>query len=279
MLEVVFSQSFYGCMRYAAFAKSEDICCLPLSLSVGDIQAGNTKDFIEIGRKQAFQQLLFSIPEEEQKRELQDLLFQTRKNLDLLVAEIRAGKPVRIWSSHNPDEACGLAYLIGLLFQPELDKAEINIVTLPQIDLQENGTAIQYVGWGEVRPNDIERLATTHTRLLTFAEKRMFANIWKHLQVENAPLRTVISGRIASVPETFYDSLIMQRLKYLPEKFMEAELVGDVLGHYPFGFGDGWIALRIEKILVDTGLLIPITKPKQGDGIYRHIVKKCLNNT
>lgn len=109
MLEVVFSQSFYGCMQYAAFAKSKDICCLPLSLSVGDIQAGNTKDFIEIGRKQAFQQLLFSIPEEEQKRELQDLLFQTRKNLDLFVAEIRAGRPVRIWSSHNPDEACGLA--------------------------------------------------------------------------------------------------------------------------------------------------------------------------
>ena len=74
MLEVVFSQSFYGYMLYAAFAKSEDISCLPLSLSVGDIQARNTKDFIEIGRNQAFQQLLFSIQEEEQKRELQDLL-------------------------------------------------------------------------------------------------------------------------------------------------------------------------------------------------------------
>ena len=79
------------------------------------------------------------------------------------------------------------------------------------------------------------------------------------------------------MPETFYDSLIMQRLKYLPEEFMEAELVGDVLGHYPFGFGDGWIALRIEKILIDTGLLTPVTEPKLGDSIYRRTVKKCSN--
>ena len=278
MLEVLFSQSFNGCMRYASYARQEDICCLPLCLSVGDIRPGSTEDLIGSGREQAFSQLLFSAPEIERERYLQDSLTQSRTSLAALVERIRAGKPVRVWSSDNPDEACGLAWLIELFSRLGLEKTEVSLVALPCFDLGKNGVVIQYNGWGQVEPEDIERMAMIYTRSLPLGEKRALAMLWKQLQAENAPLRAVVSGRIASVPETFYDSLIMQELERQPEEFAEAQLIGTVLGRYPLGFGDGWIALRIEKILVAPGLLVPITKPKPGDSIYRRIVRKQANN-
>lgn len=277
MLEVVFTQSFNSSMQYAAYAKHDEICCLPLALSIGDIRFDDTDNLIKLGREQAFDQLLFSSPKVNRKQDLQDLLLQNRVNFKVLLEGVRAGKSVRVWSSNNPDEACGIAWLMELFFQLKLDKTTVNFVFLPHFDLRKNSTAIQYNGWGEVAPQDIERMATAYTRTLTFAEKVAFAMVWRRLQAENAPLRAVVNGRIVSVPEAFYDSLIMQEFEHLPEEFVEAELVGNVLGHYPFGFGDSWVALRIEKMLIAPGLLIPITEPKPSDSIYRRIVKKHSN--
>lgn len=48
MLEVVFTQSFNSSMQYAAYAKHDEICCLPLALSIGDIGFDDTDNLIKL---------------------------------------------------------------------------------------------------------------------------------------------------------------------------------------------------------------------------------------
>ena len=54
----------------------------------------------------------------------------------------------------------------------------------------------------------------------------------------------MINGKVLSVPEDFYDSLIWKWLKDVPVK--EAGLIGNIIGHSQLGVGDWWYARRIE---------------------------------
>ena len=72
----------------------------------------------------------------------------------------------------------------------------------------------------------------------------MYAMLWSGLIEENSPLRAVISGKVFSVPEDFYDFLIWRWLGDAPVR--EARLIGNILGHTQLGVGDWWYAERIE---------------------------------
>ena len=67
-----------------------------------------------------------------------------------------------------------------------------------------------------------EKLPTNYLRSL--------ANRWRELQQENSPLRAVINGKLVSVSETLYDTLILRELDTLDDEFRESVLVGQVLG-------------------------------------------------
>lgn len=103
---------------------------------------------------------------------------------------------------------------------------------------------------------------------------RSLANRWKELQQENATLRAALNGQLVSVPESLYDSFILSELEKQENEFKEAQLVGQVLGKYQLGIGDGWIALRIEQFIRD-GLLIPITAPEPDAPIYHRTLQKA----
>lgn len=50
-------------------------------------------------------------------------------------------------------------------------------------------------------------------------------------------------------PDTFYDAFILRELEAQEDEFMEAMLIGKVLGKYSLGISDGLIALRIEQFI------------------------------
>ena len=64
---------------------------------------------------------------------------------------------------------------------------------------------------------------------------------------DNSPFRTVVNGKVLSVPEDFYDFLIFRRLTDKPIK--EARLLGDILGHSQISVGDWWYAKRINHYI------------------------------
>lgn len=152
---------------------------------------------------------------------------------------LEADEKIRIWYSDAPYSRCGFYSLCRLL---EKCDNEISAVKLPEYVVRENSIAA-YKNWGEVAAEEFAAFLPYERRFLK-EEVRMYAMLWSGLVEENSPLRAVVSGRVLSVPENFYDFLIFDRLGGKPVK--EARLIGDILGNSQLSVGDWWYAKRIE---------------------------------
>lgn len=175
------------------------------------------------------------------------------------------GEELRIWYSAGPDDACGLCWLLAKLNELA-HHGPVQLIKLPVWEYGEGETMMAYTGWGEIGPGEWGRylpLAQTAKPALLQA----CAGRWKELQRENAPLRVCLNGGLQSMPENFYDSFLLRELERLPEEFLEASLVGNVLGRYQLGVGDSWLALRIEAFCRQ-GLLEVV---QDGPGIRRRL--------
>ena len=138
------------------------------------------------------------------------------------------------------------------------ENLDVTVVRLPEFQERPDGTAVQYAGWGEVEPYQFGRMAGTGERLPVSAG-RMMADRWKQLQRENAPLRAVLNGRLVSAPESLYDPYILREIDAQDQEFRGADVVGNVIGKYQLGIGDGWIVRRMEQF-IRSGILEPVTQ-------------------
>lgn len=196
-----------------------------------------------------------------------------QKNVSVLLERAGKGEPVRVWSSNNPDDACGLYWLMEQLRPIGFEKLDITLVRLPEFQERPDGTVVQYAGWGEVEPYQFGRMALLGEKLPVNA-MRMMADRWKQLQQENAPLRAVLNGRLVSTPEALYDPYILREIALQDREFKGAMVVGNVLGKYQLGIGDGWVARRMEQFIRD-GLIEPVTPAEKDSPSYRRIFRKC----
>ena len=243
-----------------------DIINLPLDLSVGDIG----EEGIGPGREAAIRKMMSIFPEGEEVAE--EMIRNARRDLSRLLERVKNGEPMRIWSSSHPDEMCGLYWMAEQLRPVGFDKLKLTLVRLPAFEERPGGVVVQYVGWGEVGPDGMRRLASEGRRLPTNWTRAM-ANQWKSLMEENAPLRAVVNGQLVSAPETLYDHLILGRIAAEKDEFMEASVVGTVLGRHHLGIRDAWVALRIEEFIRE-GMLTPVTAPAPGDPLYHRLLRK-----
>ncbi len=244
-----------------------DILNFSLALSVGEI------DEEGIGAKrEAALKTLMSIYPQIGREAAQEQLKAARKSLSTLLRRAKKGEPIRVWSSRNADEACGLFWLMEQLAPVGFENLDITLVTLPDFAERPDHTVVRYQGWGEAEPYELGQMARLGVKL---PENCMWAmaNSWRQLRSENAPLRAVLGGRLVSMPETLYDSFILRELQRQPREFVEAQVVGSVLGKYQLGIGDGWVALRIEQFLAD-GLLEIVTEPPKDAPVYHRYLRK-----
>lgn len=248
--------------------RSGDVFDLSLALSVGDIGAA---DFYR-RRQETINRLYRVFPEDEAENPFSNLSERARQALSALQTRFRAGESLRIWYSDQPEERCGLCWLMAELKPWEVPQSQVLLVKLPPWEAQADGTLSQHGSWGDIGPGDWHRylrLAQSASPVLC----RSLAGHWRDLQAENAPLRGTLNGQLVSLPEAAYDSFLLRELARQPEVFYEARLIGDVLGRYRLGIGDCWIALRIER-LIEQGLLVPETQPEPGDALYRRMLRK-----
>jgi len=245
----------------------KNIINFPLALSVGYISES------EIGlERESALSLLSSIFPSMTSQIVTDLLDTSRKSNAMLLEQAQNGEPIRVWVGREPDDVCGLHWLMEQLRPIGLEKLDVTLVELPMWETRADGCIVRYNGWGEVEPYRFGQMASRGKKLPT-NYLRSLANHWRELQQENMTLRAVLNGRLVSVPESLYDTFILRELDALKDEFTEASLVGQVLGKYQLGIGDGWIALRIEQFIKD-GILSPVTVPAPHDPIYRRILKK-----
>lgn len=245
----------------------KNIINLPLALSVGKI----TETGIGLERESALS-LLMSIHPSTASDIVAELLDTSRKSYATLLEQIQNGVSIRVWVGREPDDVCGLYWLMEQLRPIGLEKLDVTLVELPKWETRADGSIIQYNGWGEVEPYHLGRMALQGKKLPT-NHLRSLANRWKELQQENSLLRAAINGKLVSVPDTLYDTFILQELSTLEDEFKEGILVGQVLGKYQLGIGDGWIALRVEHFIRD-GLLVPVTTPAPNSPTYHRVLRK-----
>ena len=181
-----------------------------------------------------------------------------------------AGEPVRLWYSDQPDELCGFYWLLARLDGLEQCGA-VSAIKLPRWDQRDN-SVVTYTAWGDVPPGEWSRFLPLE-QPVSPTLRRACANRWRELQEENAPLRTVLNGTLAGVPEDFYDSFIRRTLARMEREFNESRLIGEVIGRCQLGIGDGLIHRRIQA-MVDAGELEALTQAAEGDPVYRRMLRK-----
>lgn len=305
MIEVVFSQSAYGSLRVAqSYAmrmrysdgissaaeirasqfceedqtreaqsavvftgQQQDIYCFSLALSIGDISDGGLGD----QRRAVLRQLLSVDPAVNLDYHVDKRLAKTTAALSSLINRYLAGEAVRIWYSHNPDELCGMYWLMSQL-RPFNLQTPIYLVKLPLWEYAEENTVISRTGWGEIAPEEWSKYVILQEEVRPARLSSCSAK-WQQLQEENSPLRATLNGYLQSVPEDVYDSFILREIDALPGEFKMAVAIGNVLGKYQLGIGDAWIAFRIEKI-INGGLLEVVQEAPKGETSYRRILRK-----
>ena len=297
MLEVVFSESAAGSLAAAigkkggkgrpeAFAAKNggnelngpgqpalagsqaDICSFPLYLGFGAIDEAGIGPL----RERAIAALMGAYPAEG-AHAAQAFLQTARSSLEKLLSRARQGEPLRIWASGQPDDACGLCWLMEQLMDAGLEKLDAALVLLPGFCEKPGGTAVLHSGWGELSAPEWSQMAELGQKILAALCQAMAA-CWRQLRAQNAPLRAVVSGRLVGVHYGFYDFLILRELEAEPGEFLEARLIGKLLGKYPLGLSDAFFALRLEQFIQD-GILQKVSSPAPEEPAYHRVLRKA----
>lgn len=216
---------------------SEDVVCIGFNLDVGDI----THEIDGDERKRTFIKLFSSI--EFEQKEIEAFFKYQRDDLEKLIRAAKNGTPIRVWKSNAPFSACGYAYLCDVL--KDID-CKISVVNLSQYELSQEKKKTTGVDWAEIQPSQFRHFLYLECEI-SIEEKLLQSELWHNLKRENAGLRGWENGQLGSVPENFYDSVIIENI---PEgTFVMARFMGNILGKYPIGISDGWYALRIKKMI------------------------------
>ena len=278
MIEVVFSDSAYGNLKAVLSTwkstilldhKDYDVYCFNLNLSVGDISDNG----IGTQRKNAIKKMLSTHGMIDMEEQIEEELTKAEFSLSNLIERFIGGEEIRIWYSDNPDELCGMCWLMNQI-QPLSCKTAVYLVKLPAWEYENDGTVIARQAWGEIDPCKWERYTAIQEKVSS-AFISACAMQWKQLQIENAPLRVMLNGRLQSAPEDIYDSFILREIASQPEQFDTAVVIGNILGKYQLGIGDVWIYNRIDVMIKDGRLEVVLTDQTDVP-YYRQILRKRM---
>ena len=245
-----------------------DVFCIDVAWSIGDIADSDIGD----GRRAVLEQASCIWPTDaDTHSNIEKSIRSAQSALHTILDRAAQGESVRIWYSHNPDEMCGFYWLLSKM-KAAATPGSIYAVKLPEWEYSGENTLCTYVGWGKMEPGAWGRYVSLQQEvkppLLTACSMR-----WAQLQKENAPLRIYLNGRLQSAPETTYDSFILRELSAQPDEFVEAHVIGTILGKYQLGIGDAWIALRIEQFIRE-GMFEVLTTPEPDRPIYSRRLRK-----
>ena len=243
---------------------TRDILPFSLCLSIGPID----EDGIGPLRETTLEQLFSVYPQGRQAAA--EMLASARQNLNTLLTRV-PHESVRFWVDRTPDAACGLRWALDQLRPLGLENLDLWVVELPaQSPLAESGLVLRSLG--ELHPNEYGRLAQD-ARPLPADQAAALAVQWQELKKQNAPLRAVLNGLLVSAAEDLYDPYLRWTLDEMSDTFQEAILIGRTLGQFPLGYGDTWLAMRVEQWIAD-GKLTALTKADADSPAYHRMLQK-----
>ncbi len=245
-----------------------DVYCLGLSWSVGEISEAEIGD----QRRHVLEEADAVWPGAAFSQNIETKLQTCKAAANTVCERSAAGEAIRVWYSHNPDEACGFYWLMAQLHGLK-HHGPVYMVKLPEWEYADDDTVIQHTGWGEMEPGRVGHYLPLQQEVSPALLAGCAAH-WKQLQKENAPLRVVFNGRLVSAPADIYDSFIERELAAREGEFKEAPLIGDVLGKYQLGISDVWVHRRIET-MIRVGLLELVEEAPGDHPVYARMLRKC----
>lgn len=239
---------------------SRDVISIGFNLDIGDI----TGEIDSQMRKNEFIRVLGSVNFED--NEVEQFFNSQREDFNRLLAAAKGGEPIRVWKSNTPFSTCAYAFLCDALLNIG---CKISTISLPEYWKTSESTIQSCTDWAELSPGQFYRFLPLE-REISDIEMRLQSNLWNTLKAENAPLRALVNGKLISVPEDFYDHIIIRNI---PDgEVVMAQLIGTILGKYPLGVGDGWYALRIKKMIDENKL--EIVADKDTSHPYGKVLRK-----
>lgn len=161
---------------------TSDIFGFNLMLSVGDISENQSG----IKRKLTLENLYSVYPNDEGRQAAEEISQRANEDLKTIHERTAAGEALRIWYSNQPDEMCGLYWIMGQLNQWNVDDVQVSIVKIPDWEANEKGNIVQRNGWAGVAPEEWHRcLALQKTVPPLFIQD--CAAHWQELQAECSP--------------------------------------------------------------------------------------------
>lgn len=264
MIEVFFSETGkYNRDTWKINSNKNTIFIGP-HLDIGDI-SGNAS---EPKRYQSLNRILNN--KELSQNELEKLSNSQNSEITKLIDAAKKRKVIRIWKSNTPFSTCGFAFVCNQL---ESIQCEISVVPLDSFQIKQENNFISYTHWGEVDPTEYHYFLAKKIKL-SETDKRYQAKLWRNLKAENSLLRAVVNGKLISVPENFYDPLLLKILlkNFSNKEFVVSKLIASVLGEYPNGVSDGWYLYRINQ-LIEENKLIVTSSEKHAVSPYQRTMK------
>ncbi|WP_367925913.1 DUF1835 domain-containing protein [uncultured Ruthenibacterium sp.] len=248
MLELVCGKSAGASLKMAAkrpeFAEvSRDVVCLELALSVGSLRDCPA----QTGRAEVLRRLYgavypdFACAAREQAQ-------RNRQALERLRVAAESGEPVRVWTACAGEEWCLFLLAMSLL---QSARGPVSAVCVPLLWPRPDGTLCSIRGLGELSPERWCTFLPLETPVDP-VQRSAWANLWQMSQSESAPLRVMLNGSLAGVPEDFFDGVLRQSM---PKKqsFTAGDVVGRALVRLP-GVLDAFLAGRL-RLWTQQGLL------------------------
>ena len=269
MIEILFTESGAGSLKASqTFSdRYNDVFCFGLAWDIGDISEDG------VGEKRlAVLDALYSIYDEDTQKAAKIQFDKAVKDFETVMNRIKNGEEVRIWYSDSPFERCGLLWFMAELRNISDKVNKVYTVKLPKyIFNEETNTITELLGWGEVSPADWHKY-------LKFTQDKTkeywgYAQQWWNLKLEGSTLRAVLNGKVRNVSEDIYDKYIWQEIDLVEEEFIQAEVIGKVLGRHQLGIGDAFVALRMEK-LIESEILQVVPKTSRGPALYHRKLRK-----
>lgn len=273
MLDILFSEGGAGAIKDAQqknpqlSVNPDEVYCFALAWDMGDISEEGVGD-----KRLAVLDALYSIYDDDTQKGAKIQFDTARESLAQVMEKAQNGADIRVWYSDNPSERCGMLWFMAQLRKIQGYSGRVYMIKLPKYMYNEaENTITEYYSWGEMKADGWQKC-------LEYAQDKTmecwgYAQQWWNLQRENATLRAVVNGRVHSVAEDIYDRYIWEEIDPMDTEFIQAEVVGRVLGRHNLGITDSFVALRMEKF-IEGDLLQVVPKTSRGPAAYHRKLRK-----
>ncbi|MFB9328547.1 DUF3658 domain-containing protein [Paenibacillus aurantiacus] len=164
-----------------------------------------------------------------------------------------ADRRVVVWAAGNAREQIGLRRLTAHI--PE--SADVRVIDAPSRIFERTNGAILHTHTGEVPLGELGDLVE-QGQALTTEQQSEYAADWQRLIREAGELRVIVEGRIQSVPEDYWDEMILQAAISVASTkgrmYTAASLVGQFIGLSDQRLNDSFLFARVRH-LVERGKL------------------------